>query len=78
MSGGEWDCSAYGPEGRQYGALCFLTEHGRICPTLDDCEATMTAERQRVFSRISELAAHGDETGEQLAGEFPAPGDLLG
>jgi hypothetical protein len=38
----------------------------------------MAAERQRVFARIQELAADGDEVGIYLAGEFASPEDLLG
>ena len=38
----------------------------------------MTAERQRVFGRISELAAAVDETAAFLAEEFASPDQILG
>ncbi len=73
----DWDCVAYGPEGREVGALCFLARRERICVTLDDCRAAMTAERQRVFARINELAASGEKTAQYLAAEFATPDRLL-
>lgn len=75
-----WACEAYGPEGAGYGALCFLSgEIGiRLCESAGDCRLVMTAERQRVFQRIQELAAQGDETAACLAGEFAGPEQLLG
>lgn len=77
---GQWDCDAYGPEAREFGALCFFTgEPGpRVCPSLAVCREAMTAERQRVFSRISELAAAGDPVAAYLAEEFPRPEMILG
>jgi len=38
----------------------------------------MTEERQRVFGRIHELAAAGDEVSAFLAEEFTDPEQLLG
>jgi hypothetical protein len=37
----------------------------------------MAAERPRVFRRINELPASGDETFGDLAGEFARPDQLL-
>ena len=49
MSG--WDCEGYGPEGADFGALCFLAEPGkRACADLAECRRAMTAERQRGVS----------------------------
>jgi len=74
----DFDCTAYGPEGREFGALCFTSELGqRACPSLAACHLVMTGERQRVFSRISEMAAGGDPVGVFLADEFPEPGQIL-
>jgi hypothetical protein len=74
-----WDCEAYGPEGIDVGALCFLAEQGeRACVSRVMCRLVVTGERQRMFSRIQELAAQGDETGTYLAGEFTSPDQLLG
>jgi hypothetical protein len=75
-----FDCEAYGPEGRQFGALCFaagaLTE--RVCPSLAACQQLMGAERQRVFRRISELAAAGNPDFAYLESVFTSPDQLLG
>jgi hypothetical protein len=38
----------------------------------------VAGERRRVFRRINELAASGDEAGGYLAGEFARPEQLLG
>lgn len=76
---GDFDCTAYEPAAREAGALCFIAELGkRACPSLEDCRKVMAAERQRVFSRIQEMAAAGDEAGVYLAGEFSEPGQILG
>ena len=78
MSG--WDCEAYGPEPAALGALCFVSgELGkRTCADLAECRRVLAAERQRVFRRISEMAAGGDETGAYLESEFTSPEQLLG
>jgi hypothetical protein len=76
-----WDCEAYGPgPAAEIGAVCFVAgELGkRVCGDLAECQQVMTAERQRVFRRISERAAAGDETAAFLAGEFTNPEQLLG
>jgi hypothetical protein len=76
---GDFDCEAYGPEGREHGALCFTAGQGqRACPSREDCHRVMAAERQRVFGRIHEMAAEGDPAGVFLAGEFTDPGQILG
>jgi len=77
---GQWDCGAYGPEGRAAGALCFVAgEPGtRACASPAACRQVLSAERQRMFSRISELAAQGDPDAACLAEAFPRPGMLLG
>lgn len=75
-----WPCEAYGPDGAGFGALCFVSgELGRrVCDDPAECHQVMTAERQRVFRRISEMAADGSETGVLLEGEFTSPKQLLG
>lgn len=80
MSGADWACDAYGPGAREAGAECFFAGDlgTRVCATQDECRTSMAAERQRVFSRISELAASGDETGAYLAETFTDPGQILG
>lgn len=81
MSANEhWDCEAYGPEAAEVGALCFVSGKTgeRVCANLDECHEVMAAERQRVFRRINELAAGGDEAGIYLSGEFAGPEQLLG
>ena len=74
----QWDCEAYGPEGRTVGALCFVSPDGRTCASPADCHATMDAERHHVHSRIREAAEQGDETARYLAAEFTSPEQLLG
>ena len=74
-----WDCEAYGPKGTEIGVLCFFADHGeRECADLDECHRAMAEERQRVFRRMNELAARGDEAATHLAGEFTHPEQLLG
>lgn len=76
--GASWDCEAYGPEGREHGALCFFSEGARVCATAAECSSRMAGERGRVFGVIRELAEAGDPVGEYLAGEFTSPDQLLG
>jgi hypothetical protein len=74
-----WDCSAYGPEGRQCDALCFFADPGkRSCASPEECREKMTAERQRVWQRIQDGAARGEPDMAYLAGEFASPEQLLG
>ena len=76
----DFDCDAYGPDGREVGALCFLSGelNTRVCASHAECTAAMTAERQRVFQRIQDGAARGDPDMVYLAGEFTSPEQLLG
>ncbi len=74
----QWYCQAYGPEPAASGALCFRAEPGqRRCADAAECARTMTAERQRVFRRINELAAQGDPDMAYLADEFASPAQIL-
>jgi hypothetical protein len=79
-AGDQWDCEAYGPEGSEAGALCFIAGEldQRACSSPGECHQAMASERQRVVDRINELAAEGDPTGVYLAGHFKEPGQLLG
>lgn len=75
----EWNCEAYGPEGAAHGALCFFADQGvRRCLTAEQCHTAMSGERERVYGRIHELAAEGDETGTYLAALFTSPEQILG
>jgi hypothetical protein len=77
-AGQDWDCTAYGPEARPSGALCFFAaSYARTCPSLGACRTRMAAERQRVFDLIQEKGAAGDETMAYLAGEFTSPDQIL-
>jgi hypothetical protein len=49
---------AYGPDAPP-AAVCFVGGDRRVCGDPGTCSATMHAERQRVYRRISELAAAG-------------------
>ena len=74
-----WDCEAYGPEGKQFGALCFLGEAGeRVCADQQACHEAMAAERHQAFARIHELADRGDQAAIYLAEAFTSPDQLLG
>jgi len=75
----DWDCDAYGPEGRAVGALCFFAgSGGRTCASLEECRSKMTAERRWVWQQIQDGAARGDPDMVFLAGEFTGPEQLLG
>jgi hypothetical protein len=71
----DWGCDAYGPDGRQAGALCFLSPelHQRRCGSHAECTATVAASRQQLFGRLSELAAAGDPVWEAVAEQIPRP-----
>lgn len=75
-----WVCEAYGPTGVEVGAVCFMAGRlgERVCATEGQCRDGMAEERRRVFRRMSELAATGDETFAYLEGEFTNPDQLLG
>ena len=73
-----WACEAYGAEGREVGALCFVSQPwARVCRDRAECSATMAAERRRVFRRINELAAAGEDGFADLSDEITTPGELL-
>ena len=75
---GDWDCDAYGPDGREFGALCFIADLGeRLCLFPAVCHMVMAAERQRVFRMISEHAARGNPAFVELEAAFPDPGTLF-
>lgn len=74
-----WDCEAYGPEGKEFGALCFFAgDNKRTCSTEAVCRDRLAAERQRVFRTIQEHAAAGDATAAFLADEITSPEQILG
>lgn len=73
MSGVKWTCTAYGPA---FPGLCFFSEV-RPCEAEAECAPRMAGERVRVFDRIRELDAAGDDLGHFLAGEFTHPDQLL-
>jgi hypothetical protein len=80
MTETDFSCGAYGPEGAEFGALCFVSGVAgtRVCGDQGECRRVMAAERQRVFRRIGELAASGNETAAFLEAEFSSPEQLLG
>ncbi|MFE3105212.1 hypothetical protein [Nocardia tengchongensis] len=74
-----WPCEAYGLEGLALGLRCFFSENGhRLCGAAEECHGRMVAARQRLNSRMNELAANGDPTGVYLAERFTHPEQLLG
>jgi hypothetical protein len=74
---GEWDCEAYGPEGRLFSALCFFSKGGRICASAADCAVAMAIERRRVWQAIHDGARAGDPDMIFLARSFPTPETIL-
>lgn len=73
-----WDCEAYGPEGIDVGALCFLAEQGhRACSSKVECRIVMAGQRQLIFNRIQALAAAGDTAFTRLAREITSPDELF-
>jgi hypothetical protein len=79
--GADWWCEAYGtpPDGVPPATWprCFMSSTEARCSSREACAAGMAAERRRVFQRIQELAAGGDETGRFLAETFTNPDQLL-
>jgi len=76
---GDFDCEAYGPDGRDFGALCFFAAglNTRVCSSLAACHEAMAAERRRVWQRIQDGAARGEPDMVYLAGEFTSAEQLL-
>jgi hypothetical protein len=73
-----WPCEAYGPEGPEFGAVCFIGDlNRRVCESSAECHATVQRERERVYGRLQELAATGDPGFVALAAEFTSPDQLL-
>lgn len=70
----EWHCTAYGPD---VPALCFFEQVSEPCPDLGTCRERMRGERQRVYRRMNELAAHGDQVMSDLVDDFASPDALL-
>ena len=70
----DWACTAYGPE---VPATCFFQEAGETCTSLEQCQERMKGERQRVYRRMQELAAHGDPMWADISDEFTNPEGLL-
>lgn len=70
-----WVCEVYGEAGESIGAVCFFAFDP--CLNLRECHKRMTATRQKIWSRIQELAAAGDLTGVYLAGEISSPDEIL-
>lgn len=73
-----WPCEAYGPDGLEHGAVCFVgVPDRRECESAEQCHAAVTRCRQATFSRMSELAAAGDPVGLLLAEDFTSPDQLF-
>src|SRR5664279_294872 len=74
-----WPCEAYGPEGMAAGFWCFFSgevSSWRDCGTEAVCHARMTGERVRVFDRLRQLAAAGDDIAIAVLAEINSPADL--
>lgn len=75
---GEWDCEAYGEQGRIIGARCFVGDSRLMrCRNRDVCHDYMTLERMKLFAAIRKDAAEGDPTSKYLASVFTSPQMLL-
>lgn len=77
---GDWACEAYGPEGLEVGARCFIAGEtgGRVCRDARMCGAVMTIERRLLLTRLWELAATGDPVWSGMCETFTHPDQLLG
>jgi hypothetical protein len=75
----EWACEAYGDDGADVGARCFVSGAlgVRSCESRQVCAGVMADERRRVYRRMQELAATGDPVMVDLAAEFTRPDQLL-
>lgn len=75
-----WPCEAYGEAGLAHGALCFSAGgiNERRCTSPDECFLEMTGARIRLWSRIRQLAAAGDDMATYLEGAIRSPWGLLG
>ena len=75
----EWDCEAYGSGmPAEIGARCFVAPaHERTCASRDECGRTVQAHRQRMFHRMNELAAAGDQVGTYLADQITSPDQIF-
>jgi hypothetical protein len=77
-----WPCEAYGTEGLEVGAACFLSPDlgGRVCDTAAQCSRVMGHERRHLYRRLNELAA--DDTADPVYREIlegiTTPDELLG
>lgn len=79
MPTNDWICEAYGPDLVAIGVVCFFAEPGeRACQAQFECVDRLAGERRRVYRRINELAAAGDEVSTFLAEEITHPEQLLG
>lgn len=79
MTGDDWPCEAYGPEGLTFGARCFRAAvDERVCADPQACARFLTGERQRVYQRIAELAAAGDPAWAYVESQVNGPDELLG
>lgn len=75
----QWPCEAYGPEGAEFGAICFMSAvpGTRLCKTAEMCGLQMAAQRRDAHARMHALAERGDPVMQYLASEFPTPDMLL-
>lgn len=74
-----WTCPAYGPEGVRVGAVCFFGRPGeRSCLSEIQCRLSLSAERDRVWTRINELADAGEQEFVFLRKSIGGPDELLG
>lgn len=77
----DWPCRAYGddPAVTELGAWCFVAElFTRTCMDRLVCALEVNAAGQRIYRRISELAATGNPTSEYLAEIFTSPDVIFG
>jgi len=80
----QWPCEAYGPEGAEFGAICFMSAvpGTRLCKSAEICGLQMAEQRRRVHARIHENARNPPDgmsaaDWEYLADAFPTPNMLL-
>jgi hypothetical protein len=68
-----WPCEAYGAEGLEVGAVCFVGDVGRrVCGSAVECRVVLAGCREQLAARLQELAAGGDlRPGDRVP--YPCP-----
>lgn len=69
-----WHCEAYGVQSMT--EWCYFQE-GPDCATEQICATNMTAERKRIYNKLVDDAADGDENSRWLITQIKGPDEIL-